>query len=301
MSIRKQQLLKRHRRNKRISMLVILALAISLSVMISLWLLPLILLLVWLAHEAWFSDHQFYSSQEDYLYQFPEHIQPVALQLTDGRWRLEHNNVAVNLAQSTLIAQIKIRSTWLGRWFDPVVCIGNDRQTFERCARGLRYLNLTGQGELLLTSGLTINSRFCRVEPAAQLFIFGQPTPIGERIMVLAPHADDAELAAFGLYSSADTVSIVTLTQGEIDAQHYQRLGLNRQEAAQLKGRLRTWDSLSIPLWGGVAEQHCVQLGYYCMQLPAMAQQPEQLFGSKESGENDIRTARQHNAIALLA
>ncbi len=45
--------------------------------------------------------------------------------------------------------------------------------------------------------------------------------------MMLAPHADDAELAAFGLYSRADNVSIVTLTQGEIEAEHYQRLGLS--------------------------------------------------------------------------
>lgn len=71
--------------------------------------------------------------------------------------------------------------------------------------------------------------------------------------MILAPHADDAELAAFGLYSahSANT-SIVTLTQGEIEADHYHRLGLTKEEAARLKGRLRAWDSLAIPLWGGV-------------------------------------------------
>ncbi len=75
--------------------------------------------------------------------------------------------------------------------------------------------------------------------------------------MILAPHADDAELAAFGLYSSADKVCIVTLTQGEIEAEHYQRLGLSAQQAAQLKGRLRSWDSMAIPLWGGVPPANC--------------------------------------------
>ncbi len=59
--------------------------------------------------------------------------------------------------------------------------------------------------------------------------------------MILAPHADDAELAAFGLYSSAENVSIITLTQGEIEADYYQRLGLSQPQAAQLKGRLRSW------------------------------------------------------------
>lgn len=301
MSVRKQALLKRHRRNKRISIVIILALTVFLSLMISLWLLPLTLLIVWLAHEAWFSDHLFYSPQEDYLYRFPEHIQPMALHVTHGRWRLNRVDVATDLNQSTLVAQIRIRSTWLGRWLDPVVCIGSDRQTFERRARGLRYLNLTGQGEQLKNSGLAISSRFCLIETSVELYVFNQPTPSAESIMILAPHADDAELAAFGLYSASDSVSIVTLTQGEIEAEHYQRLGLDRQEAAQLKGRLRTWNSMSIPLWGGVPEKNCVQLGYYCMQLPAMAKQPDQPFGSKESGESDIRSARQHNAVALPA
>lgn len=119
--------------------------------------------------------------------------------------------------------------------------------------------------------------------------------------MILAPHADDAELAAFGLYSSADNVSIVTLTQGEIEAEHYQRLGLSAQHAAQLKGRLRSWDSMAIPLWGSVPQANCVQLGYYCMQLPSMAQQPDVPFASKQSGETDIRRARQHNPLQLPA
>lgn len=117
--------------------------------------------------------------------------------------------------------------------------------------------------------------------------------------MILAPHADDAELAAFGLYSQAREVSIVTLTQGEIEAEYYQRLGLSSEQAATLKGRLRAWDSMAIPLWGGVPQSQCVQLGYYCLQLPQMAKQPEQDFASRESGEVDIRTVRQHNPFAL--
>ena len=117
--------------------------------------------------------------------------------------------------------------------------------------------------------------------------------------MSIATIADDAELAAFGLYSQARETSIVTLTQGEIEAEHYQRLGLDRQAAARLKGRLRTWDSLVTPLWGGVLPERCFQLGYYCLQLPAMRQAPDQACGSRESGEHDIRSARRFNAITL--
>jgi len=62
---------------------------------------------------------------------------------------------------------------------------------------------------------------------------------------------------------------------------------------------LRTWGSLAVPLWGGVAQQYCVQLGYYCLQLSAMEAMPERVFGSRESSETDIRTVRAHNPLQL--
>jgi LmbE family N-acetylglucosaminyl deacetylase len=127
------------------------------------------------------------------------------------------------------------------------------------------------------------------------------PDYADRRVMVVAPHADDAELAAFGLYSRARQACIVTLTQGEIEAQAYEPLGLSKADAARLKGRLRSWDSLAVPMWGGVPSAACVQLGYYCLRLPAMAAAAQTPFGSLESGESDIRTARGHNALTLPA
>ena len=300
MSVRKQQLLKQHRRNKRIAMLVIVLGLVLLGFTAPLWLLPLAVLLLWIVHEAWFADHLFYAPQDDYQYRFPETIEPRDLLIVDGQLKLDHNTES-DLEQSTLIAKVQINSSWLGRWFDPCVYIGNDQQTFERAAQGIRYLNLTGQAEALLAEGLSVRGRFCTLASTVQLYVFNQSCPVAENIMILAPHADDAELAAFGLYSRADNVSIVTLTQGEIEAEHYQRLGLSAQHAAQLKGRLRSWDSMAIPLWGGVPQANCVQLGYYCMQLPSMAQQPDVPFASKQSGEADIRRARQHNPLQLPA
>ena len=299
MSVRKQQLLKQHRRHKRIAMLAILAALVVLAFTAPFWLLPLALLLLWLGHEAWFADHLFYSPQDDYQYRFPESIQPISVQIIDGRLPLEP--ALLTNQQATVIAKVQIKSSWLGRWFDPSVCIGNDQQAFERGAQGLRYLNLTGQAKALVADGLAVQGRFCRIAVDVELYVFSQSSPVTENVMILAPHADDAELAAFGLYSSAQHVSIVTLTQGEIEAEYYQRLGLSQQQAAQLKGRLRSWDSVAIPLWGGVPQANCVQLGYYCMQLPSMAEQPAVPFASKQSGESDIRSARQHNAMQLPA
>lgn len=300
MSVRKQQLLKQHRRTKRIAMLVILAGLVIIGLIAPLWMLPLALVLLWLVHEAWFADHLFYSPHDDYQYRFPESIQPIKVTMRKGRWQLAAE-LLPQVQQATVIAKVQITSTWLGRCFDPSICVGDDQQTFERGAHGVRYLNLTGQTEALVAEGLSVRGRFCSVAPGIELYVFTQPSPATENMMILAPHADDAELAAFGLYSSTENVSIVTLTQGEIEAEYYQRLGLSQEQAAQLKGRLRTWDSMAIPLWGGVQQANCVQLGYYCMQLPSMAQQPDIPFASKQSGETDICSARQHNAIALPA
>ncbi len=117
--------------------------------------------------------------------------------------------------------------------------------------------------------------------------------------MVIAPHADDAELAAYGLYSQANEAWIVTLTAGEIEAEHYQQMGLNKVEASRLKGRLRAWDSLAVPRWAGVPQEHCVQLGYFCLQLAAMQAAPNQPVGSREADLSDTRIFRQLNPFAL--
>ncbi len=295
MSARKQQLLRRHRRHKRIALILALLGLLVLALVVAWWLLPLALLLGWIAHEAWFADHLFYAPSEDYQYLFPAGTPSVAATIGAGRLQL-----ASDLPQAdTLILQLQLRSTWLGRWLDPYVLIGDDRQDFERGVNGVRYLNLSGQLAAVQADQLQLRGRFCRLAASATLHAFNSPDYRQQSLLVIAPHADDAELAAFGLYSQAAEVSIVTLTQGEIEAENYQNLGLDKAAAAQLKGRLRAWDSLAIPLWGGVPQQRCVQLGYYCLQLPAMLAAPAQVFASRESDQADIRSVRQYNPLRL--
>lgn len=295
MSARKQSLLKRHRRQKRIALLLALALLLSLGVFVAWWWLPLLLVVGWVAHEAWFADHLFYAAEDDYHYRFTDDVPALAGRIEAGCLRLAGDIEAAE----TLILQVQLKAGWLGRWLDPFVLIGTDRQDFERGVNGRRYLNLSGQREELARGQLQIRGRFCNIEPVVTLYALSNPNYAEQRLMIVAPHADDAELAAFGLYSRAHDVSIVTLTQGEIEAQAYQQLGLDQAAAARLKGRLRAWDSLAVPLWGGVPQRQCVQLGYYCLQLPAMQAQPEQGFGSRESTDRDIRSVRAANSVPL--
>jgi len=277
METRKQQLLRRHRRGKRISMVLALLVLVALDWFAGWNSLPVLLILAWIAHEAWLADQLFYSPREDYRYAFPDSAQKIGGRLNRGQLVLEPGELSDDA--DTLMLEVQVRTTWLGRWLDPHVLIADgqpcDRQDFERGARGRRYLNLSGLLPALKEGRVQLRTRFCRLAPEVCLYVFSNPDYAARRVMVIAPHADDAELAAFGLYSRSAQASIVTLTQGEIEAQNYRRLGLDKAAAARLKGRLRSWSSLAVPLWGGVPENRCVQLGYYCLQLAPMVAEPD--------------------------
>ena len=300
---RKQQLLKRHRRNKRIGLLVALGLLIVLGLLVAWW-LPLVLaVLGWIAHEAWFADHLFYSPKDDYQYSFPPYTPQPKVHLNGERLRLDDGVMLVE--DATLVLALRIKSTWLGRFLDPVVELTGgdnpDRQTFERGVNGLRYLNLSGQAQVLSKGELRLRGRFCRLLGEPVLWAFEHPDYSRQRVLVIAPHADDAELAAFGLYSRARESWIVTLTAGEIEAEHYQQMGLDGIEASRLKGSLRAWDSVSVPLWGGVPQERCIQLGYFCLQLPAMQSAPKEPVASREAQLGDTRYFRRFNPFSLAS
>ncbi len=298
---RKQQLLKRHRRNKRIGLLIALALLISLGVLVAWWLPLIVAVLAWVAHEAWFADHLFYSPRDDYQCSFPPYTPQPKIRLEGERLLLDDGVMLAD--DTTLILALRVKSGWLGRFLDPAVeLLGGDnpdRQVFERGVNGLRYLNLSGQAQALSAGQLRVRGRHCQVHGEPLLWSVEQPDYRRQRVMVIAPHADDAELAAYGLYSQADETWIVTLTAGEIEAEHYQQMGLSSVEASRLKGRLRAWDSIAVPRWAGVPAAHCVQLGYFCLQLPAMQAAPNQPMPSREAGLDDIRGFRQLNPFAL--
>lgn len=298
---RKQQLLTRHRRNKRLGLLVGLIFLIILGGF-TWWWLPLpLLLLAWVAHEAWLADHLFYAPGEDYAYSFGEQAREVRVALDKGVLKTE----AALDGNETLILELRIRGSWLGRFLDPRVELlaadQSDCQTFERGADGIRFLNLTGLAAALQAGTLRLRGRYCRLLGEPRLWVTSGVDLQRRRVMVIAPHADDAELAAYGFYSQADEAWVVTLTAGEIEAEHYQQMGLDTAAAARLKGRLRAWDSIVVPRWAGVPESQCVQLGYFCLQLPTMQAYPDRPTASREADMGDIRLFRQFNSFKLPA
>lgn len=184
---RKQQLLKRHRRNKRLALLAGLAGLVALG-LATWWWLPLLLLpLLWAAHEAWFADHLFYTPGEDYAYDFGEHTRPVAARLQAGLLKAD----CVLQGGETLVLELHIKSSWLGRFLDPRVELlageQADQQTFERGVAGLRYLNLTGLAAPLQAGTLRLRGRHCRLLGQPRLWITPAVELQRRRVMVIAP------------------------------------------------------------------------------------------------------------------
>jgi hypothetical protein len=116
--------------------------------------------------------------------------------------------------------------------------------------------------------------------------------------MVIAPHADDAELAA-GLQPGREPW-IVTLTAGEIEAEHYQQMGLDKVEAARLKGRLRAWDSIAVPRWAGVPRRIACSWAISACNCRRCGS-ADQPIASREADLSDIRLFRQLNPFPLPA
>ncbi|MDR6714210.1 LmbE family N-acetylglucosaminyl deacetylase [Pseudomonas hunanensis] len=299
MSARKQQLLSRHRKRKRIALLVALCLLLLTGLLA--WWLPLLLaVLLWVAHEAWFSDHLFYEPGSDYQYDL-QGSERYALESRNGLLALP---AACSLdGGETLLVRVGLRAGWLGRLFDPAVLIegGNaDSQAFERGVRGVRYLNLTGQDEALAAGRLRLRGRHCRLTGDMELLVVRHADYLAGSLMVIAPHADDAELAAFAAYAQAAQSWIVTVTAGEIENEYYRdTLKLDTVAAARLKGEVRSWDSVAVPRWAGVPASQSVQLGYFCMQLAAMQADPEAVVSSREADLADTRPFRRFNELSL--
>ena len=163
MAADKQVLLKRYRRRKRVGV-AFAALGIATAALIAWWLPLPLATLAWVVHEAWFADHQFYPPDQDYRYAFPGAAQSVPVTLGEHGELILTQSVVLEPGD-TLLLEVGIKASWLGRLRDPAVVMtsgaATDAQAFERNVRGLRYINLTGCADAVTESSLRIASRYC--------------------------------------------------------------------------------------------------------------------------------------------
>lgn len=119
-----------------------------------------------------------------------------------------------------------------------------------------------------------------------------------DRILVVAPHPDDAELAAFGLYTDTQA-AIVTLTAGDASNHFHGRNGSIKLTRAQC-ARLRVTDSIEVPQWAGLPRARVVNLCYPDSYLNSMRAMPMKDFSVNGAAPLDFSGLRQLNSPGLL-
>lgn len=174
-------------------------------------------------------------------------------------------------------------------------------QYLETGARGLRWLNLTGLRRQLSDGvAVDIHGSGVTIEPGpATLRVFASRLSLSRPILVLAPHPDDAEIAAFGLYAGRDA-TIVTVTAGNAGDFNYRASVGDPAEHYLFKGYLRAVDSVTVPWQGGILPERCFNLGYFDARLEDMRQRPEEPVSEMYGPNQDVSIYRRANIGRLL-
>jgi len=175
------------------------------------------------------------------------------------------------------------------------------REYVERGSHGLRWLNLTGL-KSGFADGAMVNmvGHGVAVEAGpATLRIFANRLNLKGRILILAAHPDDAEIAAFGLYAGSNA-TIVTLTCGNAGDANYKDQFPDPAEQYQFKGYLRAVDSVTAPWQGGIPPERCFNLGYFDARLQDMHAAPAEVIPEMYGPNRDISVYRRANIGRML-
>lgn len=175
------------------------------------------------------------------------------------------------------------------------------RQHLDPGGNGLRWLNLTGlRGEL--KDGVAVELQGEGVTFAAgpaTLRTFANGLDLSRRILIVAPHPDDAEIAAFGLYSGRNA-TIVTVTSGNAGDANYAAEFPDPAQQYLFKGFLRAVDSVTVPWLGGIPPDRTYNLGYFDARLRTMREKPGETVAEMYGPNTDVAPYRRANIGRLL-
>jgi hypothetical protein len=201
-------------------------------------------------------------------------------------------------------ALLAVRS-W-GAEQDPYVevSVGDFRiqQYLDTNALGVRWLNLSGLREQLAGGAeVIIRTHAVTLEAeTARLRLFDNRLDLQQRILVIAPHPDDAEVAAFGLYADRQA-SVVTATAGNAGDMNYRASVSDPAQHYALKGYLRAVDSVTVPWQGNIPPERTANLGYFDGRLDAMYLAPKQTIPEVYSANTDVAPYRRANLSKLVS
>jgi len=205
---------------------------------------------------------------------------------------------------NTALIEIKLQQNIAGYILQPEIKILYDTlylsQGFEYGAGGTRYLNVSAciQNN---SKTITLDCSRCSVADGTYKLIMYKNRDIKkERVLVLSPHPDDAEIAAYGLYSSTKNTFIATITAGDAGKSKYENFYNSDSEHYLQKGKLRIWNSITVPLLADLDPQNIVNLGYFDGSLKFMYFNDTLTTKSKFIGTKDIYIFRSKNISTFL-
>ena len=176
----------------------------------------------------------------------------------------------------------------------------SDRQYFPAGDAGERWLNLTflrgamvGTRISLRGDGVTFSA------PTARLRLFERSHDLSKAVLVLAPHPDDAEIAAFGLYANRNA-TVVTVTAGNAGSPTYEAVFDDPAEQYLFKGRIRVIDSITIPWQGRIPPERAFNMGYFDARLAEMYDKREAVVPEMYRPNTDVNVYRRENVGSLL-
>jgi LmbE family N-acetylglucosaminyl deacetylase len=208
----------------------------------------------------------------------------------DRGWDTALLGVGVDVAFQGAAPFVEIRSA--GR---------SDRQYFRPGETGSRWLNLSFlRGVATGGARVSIRTEGVRITAgAAPLRLFANGFDLSRPVLVLAPHPDDAEIAAFGVYAHRNS-TIVTVTTGNAGPPSYEAVFDDVAEMYHFKGRIRLIDSITVPWQGGIPPERTFNMGYFDARLAEMHDQPTAVIPEMYGPNTDIGGYLSYNLGSLL-
>lgn len=250
-----------------------------------------------------------YDTSMDYNYDFHgTDGEIIDLYMKDGKLKLP----ILHDSNYSLFLKIDISTTFMGRFFQPEVRLSADKVSFsdyfENGAKGIRYINISPFASLYpvgTESKDSVNvkmtgTRVCFKDQPVELIMFKNREVIKSKILIIAPHPDDAEIAAFGLYSSNIGSYVITVTAGDAGTYQYDELYSNRKNHFLKKGKIRTWNSIAVPLLVGISPAQVLNFGFFDGTLNTMFKVNPSSVKALYAGISNIDIFRKQNISPLV-
>lgn len=186
-------------------------------------------------------------------------------------------------------------------WVEVSTGSATTRQYLDPNAIGIRWLNLSGlRAQLVGGAEVTLRAHAVTLGgDDATLRLFQNQLDLSKPLLVIAPHPDDAEIAAFGLYAGRQS-TIVTVTAGNAGVMTYRAQVADPPEHYRLKGYLRAVDSVVVPWQGGIPPERTYNMGYFDGRLDSMYADPSLPLPEVYGPNTDVAPYRRANLGSLL-